>query len=94
VRPAFFRAPGGTWSPNLVAEVHRQGMRAFGWDIDPVDYDRPGAMVILNRILSHAHAGGVVLMHDGGGNRAQTAGQLPMLVERLRAMGYTFRVPA
>jgi peptidoglycan/xylan/chitin deacetylase (PgdA/CDA1 family) len=91
--PLFFRAPGGTWSANLVDEVHRQGMRALGWNVDPADYERPGVTVILNRILEHVRPGVVVLMHDGGGDRSQTVSQLPLLIERLRRLGYGFGVP-
>ena len=93
VRPEFFRAPGGTWAPNLVDEVHRQGMRALGWNVDPADYTRPGAAAITTRILAQLRPGAVILMHDGGGNRGQTVAQLQGLIDRLRALGYTFRVP-
>jgi peptidoglycan/xylan/chitin deacetylase (PgdA/CDA1 family) len=93
VRPLFFRAPGGTWAQNLVDAVHSQGMRALGWNVDPADYRRPGAAVISATILHHVRPGAVVLMHDGGGDRSQTVGQLRALIEHLRAMGYSFRVP-
>jgi peptidoglycan/xylan/chitin deacetylase (PgdA/CDA1 family) len=92
-RPLFFRAPGGTWSPNLVEEVRRQGMRALGWNIDPADFERPGARVIVDRIVTHLRPGGVVLLHDGGGDRSQTVAQLPLLIQRLRKLGYGFGVP-
>jgi peptidoglycan/xylan/chitin deacetylase (PgdA/CDA1 family) len=94
VRALFFRAPGGTWAGNLVDEVHRQGMRALGWNVDPADYKRPGAAIITARILAQLRPGAVILMHDGGGDRSQTVAQLPGLIERLKALGYTFRVPA
>ena len=93
VRPLFFRAPGGTWAPNLITEVHHQGMRALGWAVDPADYKRPGAAVITARILAQLRPGAVVLMHDGGGDRSQTVAQLAGLIEHLRALGYTFAVP-
>jgi peptidoglycan-N-acetylglucosamine deacetylase len=32
----------------------------------------------------------VILMHDGGGNRAPTVAALPVLIDALRAKGYTF----
>ncbi len=92
-RPMFFRAPGGTWASTLVDEVHRQGLRALGWNVDPADYTRPGAAVIANRIMGQVRPGAVILMHDGGGDRSQTVAQLVGLIERLRAAGYSFRVP-
>ncbi len=32
----------------------------------------------------------IILMHDGGGNRAPTVAALPLLIDTLRAKGYTF----
>jgi peptidoglycan/xylan/chitin deacetylase (PgdA/CDA1 family) len=93
VAPKFFRAPGGTWADNLIAEVHHQGMRALGWNVDPADYKRPGAAVITDTIFGQLRPGAVILMHDGGGDRSQTVAQLPVLIDRLKAMGYSFRVP-
>jgi peptidoglycan/xylan/chitin deacetylase (PgdA/CDA1 family) len=94
VKPTFFRAPGGTWASNLVAEVHRQGMRALGWNVDPADYKRPGASVITGRVLQQLRPGALILLHDGGGDRSQTVAQLSGLIEHLRALGYSFRVPS
>ena len=34
--------------------------------------------------------GSVILMHDGGGDRSATVAALPMLIDTLRAHGYTF----
>ena len=34
-------------------------------------------------------AAAIVLMHDGGGDRSQTVAQLPGLIDRLRAAGYS-----
>ncbi len=94
VRPRFFRAPGGTWASNLIAEVHRQGQRALGWNVDPADFERPGASVITSRVLTQLRPGAMVLLHDGGGDRSQTVAQLRDLIDRLRAHGYSLRVPA
>ena len=93
IRPAFFRAPGGTWDVKLLDEVHRQGMRALGWNVDPADYDKPGAEMIERRILTQLRPGAVILLHDGGGDRSQTVAQLGALIARVRSLGYSFRVP-
>jgi len=34
--------------------------------------------------------GNVILLHDSGGDRSETVQALPVLIDRLRAMGYTF----
>jgi peptidoglycan/xylan/chitin deacetylase (PgdA/CDA1 family) len=41
-------------------------------------------------IIGQAHPGGIALMHDGGGNRAQTVAALPTIIKTLRARGYRF----
>jgi peptidoglycan/xylan/chitin deacetylase (PgdA/CDA1 family) len=50
-------------------------------------------MAIQNRAVAQVHGGGVVLMHDGGGDRSETVAQLPGLIDRLRAAGYSLVVP-
>jgi peptidoglycan/xylan/chitin deacetylase (PgdA/CDA1 family) len=40
--------------------------------------------------VSLAKPGAVVLMHDGGGKRANTIAALPQIITKLRALGYRF----
>ncbi|HVT76426.1 MAG TPA: polysaccharide deacetylase family protein [Acidimicrobiales bacterium] len=91
--PRFYRGPGGNTSPSIIAEAHRLGMRVLAWNVDPGDYTRPGAEMIQNRIALSIKNGGVALMHDGGGDRSETVAQLPGLIDRLRAAGYSFTIP-
>ena len=93
VTPRFYRGPGGDLSPFIINEAHRLGMRVLGWSVDSVDYRRPGAGTIQNRIALGLRPAGVALMHDGGGDRSQTVAQLPGLIDRVRAAGYTLVVP-
>ncbi len=60
------------------------------WNIDTLDWKRPGAAAITDMVLSHAFNGSIVLMHDGGGNRSQDIEALPDIIDRLKAQGYTF----
>ncbi len=91
--PRFYRGPGGSMSPFIVSEAHRLGMRVLAWNVDPGDYHKPGAENIQDRIAVNMRAGGVALMHDGGGDRSQTVAQLPGLIDRLLAQGYSFVLP-
>ena len=91
--PRFYRAPGGSLSPFIIEEAHRLGMRVLGWSVDSADYRKPGAATIQNRILFNLRAGGVALMHDGGGDRSQTVMQLAGLIDRVRAAGYAIVAP-
>jgi len=58
------------------------------WSVDPRDWLRPGARVIAERVLSAARPGTIVEMHDGGGDRSQTAAALPAIINGLRRRHY------
>lgn len=55
--------------------------------IDPEDWAKPGADVILDRVKEQREMGNIVLLHDAGGNRAQTVEALPAIIEYLRDRG-------
>ncbi|WP_426575075.1 hypothetical protein [Aquihabitans sp. McL0605] len=37
--------------------------------------------------------GGIILLHDGGGNRDNTIQALPTIIDYVEALGYTFTPP-
>jgi peptidoglycan/xylan/chitin deacetylase (PgdA/CDA1 family) len=94
VAPAFYRPPAGKLSPDVVAVAHQRGLRVLTWSVDPADYTRPPANVLLARIMSKVGPGAIILLHDGGGDRSQTVALLPPLIQALRADGYRFAAPA
>ncbi|MEP6602891.1 MAG: glycosyltransferase [Spartobacteria bacterium] len=58
-------------------------------NIDPQDWAKPGADIILQRVKQQRRDGSIILLHDGGGNRAQTVAALPRILDWLRARGDT-----
>src|SRR5437667_278779 len=58
-------------------------------NIDPQDWAKPGADVILQRIKQQRHDGSIVLLHDAGGNRSQTVQALPRIIDWLQTRGDT-----
>ena len=92
VRPRLFRAPGGNWSPEILAAATRRDMRGLGWDVDTRDWTRPGTAAIAAAV-GHAPAGSVILVHDGGGDRSQTVAALRSALSELRGRGFTFVTP-
>src|SRR5690606_37275816 len=62
------------------------GYITIGLKIDPLDWERPGALEIVNRTINYAMAqrGNIVLLHDAGGDRSQTVEALPMIIDELR----------
>ncbi len=97
----FFRPPYlGDASPSTAAELaplltaQKLGYVTVGLRIDPDDWNRPDASLIVSRTLArladdNPETGGqVVLLHDSGGNRSQTIAALPQLIDDLRSHGY------
>lgn len=94
-RPALFRAPHGFRSPWVNAIARSLGQRTVGWSLGVWDSDRPGVETIVDRTVSGARPGSILLLHDGdgydpSGDRMQTARAVPRIVDRLLAQGYRF----
>ncbi len=90
VDPRWFRAPGGGVSPRVRAVARRLNERVVNWTVDPSDWRKPPASVIVKRVVRRVHPGAIVLMHDGGGYRGNTIAALPKMIRMLRAKGYRF----
>ena len=60
------------------------------WDVDSRDWKKPGAKKIAKSVVKHVKPGSIVLLHDGGGDRAQTVAALPMIIRDLKAKDYLF----
>jgi peptidoglycan/xylan/chitin deacetylase (PgdA/CDA1 family) len=87
-RPTLFRPPYGSYNATTMRELHRLHLLMVLWSADTEDYLRPGVPVIVQRALEGAKPGAILLMHDGGGNRAQTVAALPTIITKLRKRGY------
>lgn|GEM_PF-1578162 len=87
----LFRPPGGRLNNGLVSRATQQGYGVVMWSVDPEDW-LPGQTSghIATNVINQAHSGGIVLLHDGGGNRAATVAALPRIIQELRAKGYQF----
>jgi peptidoglycan-N-acetylglucosamine deacetylase len=58
-------------------------------NIDPQDWAKPGADIILQRVKQQRHDGNVILLHDAGGDRSQTVKALPRILDWLHTRGDT-----
>jgi peptidoglycan/xylan/chitin deacetylase (PgdA/CDA1 family) len=86
--PCLFRAPYGATSRGLIRTAASAHMTTIQWDVDPRDWSRPGSGAIYSRVVHGAHAGSIVVMHDGGGPRGETLAALPRIIRTLRHRGY------
>ncbi|MFJ8626006.1 polysaccharide deacetylase family protein [Kitasatospora sp. NPDC093550] len=91
---SWFRAPGGGFNPDNEHITAGLGMSSLGWSVDPRDWSRPGVPAIVSTVQKQLKPGGVILLHDGGGDRSQTVAALKQLLPWLVAQGYTFDFPA
>jgi peptidoglycan/xylan/chitin deacetylase (PgdA/CDA1 family) len=87
-RPRLFRPPYGSYNAATMRQLHALHLLMVLWSADTQDYLQPGVSTIVQRALAGAQPGAILLMHDGGGNRAQTVAALPQIITRLRARGY------
>src|SRR6266571_3316866 len=56
-------------------------------NIDPQDWAKPGAEIILQRVKQQRRDGSIILLHDAGGNRSQTVEALPRILDWLHTRG-------
>ncbi len=57
---------------------------------DSEDWTRPGIAKIIRNASPPGKTGGIVMLHDGGGNRSQTVAAVARLIPLLRARGFRF----
>jgi peptidoglycan-N-acetylglucosamine deacetylase len=87
VRPGVFRPPFGFTDRRLELAIARHGLRTVLWDVDPRDYEEPGARAIVERVLAALHPGAIVLLHDDRPELAPTAEAVDALLPELRRRG-------
>jgi peptidoglycan/xylan/chitin deacetylase (PgdA/CDA1 family) len=64
-RPTLLRPPYGSITARQKKWIHDEfGYRIIIWDVDPLDWKRPGPSVVMARILKETTAGSIVLSHD------------------------------
>lgn len=83
--PGRWFRPSGTPKPTalILDEAGRAGYRTVvGYDIDPHDYQDPGAAAVSSAVASALHPGAIVSLHTG---HAGTVTALPAILDAVRA---------
>ena len=95
-KPCLFRPPGGV-AKGADTVSHAAHLSVILWSVDTRDWaNRPAGVVDFARVIRKRATAGlaeehpVILMHDGGGDRAATVAALPGIIEDYRAHGYRF----
>ncbi len=86
--PILWRPPYGVYNSTTLSILQSLRMLMVMWTVDTSDYARPGVSRIEYTALSGARPGAIILMHDGGGDRAETVAALPHIIASLRRRGF------
>ncbi len=90
IKTNLFRPPGGIMHNGVASYARNSKYAIILWSSDSVDYSRPAVPKLINNVFRRAKPGGIVLMHDGGGNRSKTVQALPEIIANFRKQGYRF----
>ncbi|MCT7959986.1 polysaccharide deacetylase family protein [Laspinema sp. D1] len=86
----WFRPPGGVLTNGLNDYAHSQNYAVAMWSSDARESFFSSSGALVNNVLNSAKPGGIVLLHDGGGDRTATVQALPIIITKLKERGYKF----
>ena len=87
-RPTLVRPPYGSITEREKRWIHDEfGYDIILWDVDPLDWKRPGPAVVRSRILKETRSGSIVLSHD---IHPGTIEAMPSTLDQLEAKGFKF----
>jgi len=87
-RPTLMRPPYGSITSREKHWIHDEfGYDIILWDVDPLDWKRPGPAVVRARILKETRPGSIVLSHD---IHPGTIEAMPSTFDELEAKGFKF----
>ncbi|MDQ2868101.1 MAG: polysaccharide deacetylase family protein [Verrucomicrobiota bacterium] len=88
IRPTLLRPPYGSLTAHEKHFIHDElGYEIILWDVDPLDWKRPGPSVVTSRILHETRPGSIVLSHD---IHPGTIEAMPATFSELEAKGFKF----
>lgn len=86
VKPRVMRPPYGATNKTLVDHMYnRYGMASIMWDVDTLDWRKPGVDKVVSVAVNKARPGSIILVHD---IHATTLAALEGIVTGLQARGF------
>ncbi|MBA3832952.1 MAG: polysaccharide deacetylase family protein [Chthoniobacterales bacterium] len=86
--PVLLRPPYGSITIRQKQWIHSEfGYRIILWDVDPLDWKRPGPTIVMNRIVRQTRPGSIILSHD---IHPGTIKAMPETFDQLQARGFKF----
>lgn len=83
----FLRPPGGLCDQKIETLAKKLGLSILHWSIDPQDWATDDADLIVQRVVSRAKHGDVILLHDLSDSSVDAA---LMIVDALQKKGFRF----
>jgi probable sporulation protein (polysaccharide deacetylase family) len=81
----LYAPPYGEYNDTVLLAANELGYKTIMWSIDTIDWQRPPAEIIVNRVMKKINNGAIVLMHP----TEPTAKALPELIQQIKNKGYT-----
>ncbi|MFC5701006.1 polysaccharide deacetylase family sporulation protein PdaB [Cohnella faecalis] len=87
--PNLIRMPNGDFDKRVLRIAEGLNYKVIQWDTDSLDWKNPGVDNIVQRVVTRAHPGDIILLHASDSCK-QTHEALPIIIDQLRAKGYEF----
>lgn len=88
VQPRTMRPPYGSMYTSQREWVYREyGYPTVLWDVDPLDWKKPGSSIVASRLISKTRNGSILLVHDLHGGSVDA---MPQTIDTLLRQGYQF----
>ena len=85
IKTTLYAPPYGEYNDTVLLAADELGYKTIMWSIDTIDWQRPPAEVIINRVMKKINNGAIILIHP----TESTAKALPELIRQIQGKGYT-----
>jgi polysaccharide deacetylase family sporulation protein PdaB len=87
--PNLIRLPNGDFNKRVLRVADELGYKVIQWGTDSLDWKASNSQEIVDRVVSHVHAGDIILMHASDSVKYNHEA-LPKIIDQLRGQGYEF----
>lgn len=82
----LYAPPSGESEAHVLQAAQQAGYHTILWSVDTIDWQKPDADTVIERVTSKIHGGAIILAHP----TECILDALPTLIERLKTEGYAF----
>lgn len=82
----LYAPPSGECEDHVLAAADKLGYDTILWSVDTIDWQKPDAATIIDRVENKIHGGAIILAHP----TASTVEALSTIIDDLKEEGYSF----